>query len=61
MPVKLPACAPTMVKMENELRAPRGVAMLKKATCFLISERGSEVARRDDVKAKAVGATVDYC
>ena len=50
-----------MVKMENELRAPRGVAMLKKATCFLISERGSEVARRDDVKAKAVGATVDYC
>jgi len=59
-PVQLPACAPTKDKMPNEQSAPRGVATLKKATCFLISDRGREVDSRDDVKAKAVGATREF-
>jgi hypothetical protein len=34
--------------------------MLKKATCFLISDRGREVDSGDDVKAKAVGTTREF-
>lgn len=36
--------------------APTGVEALNKARCFLHSGRGKEVANKDVVSAKAVGA-----
>ena len=43
-------------KRPYETRAPKGVDALKKAMCFLHSDRGSAVDSRDVVSANAVGA-----
>jgi hypothetical protein len=56
-PVQFPAWAPMKLSRTNETSVPTGVAALKTATCFFISERGREVDSSEDVRARAVGAT----
>lgn len=57
IPVQFPTWAPMKPNRRNDTSAPTGVATLKTATCFLMSERGREVDSREDVSARAVGAT----
>lgn len=53
------AAVPRDDNIAYETTAPIGVAALNIATCFLQSVRGSEVANKDVVRAKAVGAEND--
>lgn len=58
-PAHPPSPLPRNENRRYETSAPTGLEALKMARCFLHFARGREVARREVVNAKAVGAKID--